>query len=275
MRIDVDWRSSRLSALSLMRRTAFTTAALALLATAGLLSAQTSQATKTQRKPAMARNAHGAYRPAETRSTGRVAAHARTYSSSRTNLSATRTRRTPDEVGREAGLAILRQRAGTQDRRFTGAPATRRLPAYMERRRSTRRMRLERAAWRPKGAGATRAEERSEAATDYADSEPGQTGTGYSQGAEAGRVDGARETMPDTSLTEANEPEEGVGVGTAPVERMTRDEAAEDTKNDEASLVIPRSGMPAPLRGSLESLERQNDRLEAEGLERIEDDSEE
>jgi hypothetical protein len=31
--------------------------------------------------------------------------------------------------------------------------------------------------------------------------------------------------------------------------------------------------MPAPLRGSLASLERQNDRLEADGLERIEDES--
>jgi Family of unknown function (DUF5715) len=44
---------------------------------------------------------------------------------------------------------------------------------------------------------------------------------------------------------------------------------AED--NEEASLAIPRGAMPAPLRGSLESLERQNTRLEAEGLERIED----
>jgi hypothetical protein len=44
---------------------------------------------------------------------------------------------------------------------------------------------------------------------------------------------------------------------------------AEDTQ--EASLAIPRGVMPAPLRGSLESLERQNTRLEAEGLERIED----
>jgi hypothetical protein len=44
---------------------------------------------------------------------------------------------------------------------------------------------------------------------------------------------------------------------------------AEDT--EEASLAIPHGAMPAPLRGSLESLERQNTRLEAEGLERIED----
>ena len=40
-----------------------------------------------------------------------------------------------------------------------------------------------------------------------------------------------------------------------------------------ASLNIPRGAMPAPLRGSLASLERQNERLEAEGLERIEDES--
>jgi hypothetical protein len=50
-------------------------------------------------------------------------------------------------------------------------------------------------------------------------------------------------------------------------------ESAKDLSGDQATLVIPRSGMPAPLRGSLESLERQNDRLEAEGLERIEDEA--
>ena len=38
-----------------------------------------------------------------------------------------------------------------------------------------------------------------------------------------------------------------------------------------ASLQAKRAAMPAPLRGSLNSLERQNDRLDAEGLERIED----
>jgi hypothetical protein len=37
-----------------------------------------------------------------------------------------------------------------------------------------------------------------------------------------------------------------------------------------ASLTIPHGAMPAPLKGSLESLTRQNDRLAAEGLERIE-----
>jgi Family of unknown function (DUF5715) len=45
------------------------------------------------------------------------------------------------------------------------------------------------------------------------------------------------------------------------------------TESEEASLTIPHGLTPSPLRGSLESLERQNARLDAEGLERIEDES--
>ncbi len=45
------------------------------------------------------------------------------------------------------------------------------------------------------------------------------------------------------------------------------------TESEEASLVVPHGLMPSPLRGSLESLERQNAKLDAEGLERIEDES--
>jgi Family of unknown function (DUF5715) len=44
-----------------------------------------------------------------------------------------------------------------------------------------------------------------------------------------------------------------------------------DGSSEMATLSIPRGAMPAPLRGSLESLERQNQRLADEGLERIED----
>lgn len=44
-------------------------------------------------------------------------------------------------------------------------------------------------------------------------------------------------------------------------------------ETEEARLEVRRGAMPAPLRGSLESLERQNARLDAEGLERIEDES--
>jgi hypothetical protein len=45
------------------------------------------------------------------------------------------------------------------------------------------------------------------------------------------------------------------------------------TETEEASLTIARGYMPAPLRGNRASLERQNERLEAEGLERIEDEN--
>jgi hypothetical protein len=44
-------------------------------------------------------------------------------------------------------------------------------------------------------------------------------------------------------------------------------------ESEEAMLRLPRGAMPLPLRGSLESLERQNMRLDAEGLERIEDEA--
>jgi hypothetical protein len=44
-------------------------------------------------------------------------------------------------------------------------------------------------------------------------------------------------------------------------------------ETEEASLSVPRGGMPGPLRGSLASLERQNARLDDEGLERIEDEA--
>jgi hypothetical protein len=53
----------------------------------------------------------------------------------------------------------------------------------------------------------------------------------------------------------------------------TTDVASEKTNDEEASLLMPRKGMPAPLRGSLASLQRQNDRLDAEGLERIENEA--
>jgi hypothetical protein len=45
------------------------------------------------------------------------------------------------------------------------------------------------------------------------------------------------------------------------------------TESEVASLTVPHGLMPSPLRGSLESLERQNAKLDAEGLERIEDES--
>lgn len=295
-----------MSALPLMRRTALMAVALAVLATAGALSAQISQSTKTQRQRGAAATLHATHRPL--RSAGRAESRERTHPNSHESLSATRTKRTPEEVGREAGLAILRQRAEMQ-------VAPRRRMVRVVRRHSTRRVRLERASWRSEETRATRTDESSDAAADsYSAPEAGQAETDEAQGTEPRRTDGARDAMPAASPAEANEAGanetgDSADAGRAPVERMgpgesgtektaadRRDDvAAEDgdetgaralsgageaagsagakTKGDIASLVIPRGGMPLSLRGSLASLERQNDRLGAEGLERIEDEA--
>ncbi len=70
-----------------------------------------------------------------------------------------------------------------------------------------------------------------------------------------------------------NSPAKVVGAGTnqiAPPAYRAPDTVAE---TEETSFAFPRGAMPAPLRGSHESLERQNARLDADGLERIEDES--
>ncbi|MGA2907131.1 MAG: DUF5715 family protein [Terracidiphilus sp.] len=275
-----------MSALPLMRRTALMAVALAVLATAGVLNAQTSQSARTQRKLGAAATLHAAHRSFHSagRSAGRTAAPQKTYSNIHANLTATRRKLTPDEVGREAGLAILRERAGAQ--------VPRRRMVRTVRRHSTRRVRLERASWRSEETRATRIDESSDAADSYSAPEAGQAETDEAQGRESRHTGTEREAMPATSPTET---EDSVDGGTVPVERMMprSEAAAEDSaastdteltgesassagtkaKGDVASLVIPRSGMPGPLRGSLASLERQNDRLEAEGLERIEDEA--
>jgi hypothetical protein len=282
-----------LPALPLMRRTALMAVALAVLVTAGALNAQTSQSTKTPRRIGAAATSRATHRPLH--SAGRPDARERSYQNSNGRLSSTRTsirtRLTPDEAGREAGLAILRRREGAQ--------VPRRRMVRVVRRYSMRRVRLERAAWRSDESGATRTDESSDAADRYSVPEAGQADTDETQSMELRRKDGARDAMPATSPTES---EDSADAGRALVERMDRDgttagEAATEQDRDEtsaaasnqsgevadsgvakragdeASLVIPRSGMPAPLRGSLASLERQNDRLEAEGLERIEDEA--
>jgi hypothetical protein len=223
---------------------------------------------------------HATHRPLRPATT-----HSKTYSSSHANLNSARTRLTPEEAGRKAGLAILRQREGAQ------VPHRRMMRVV--RRRSTRRVRLERASWRSEETRAARTHESGDAADSYSAPEAGQTENDEAQG-----LDAAREALP-ASPTESDD---SSNAGTAPVERMTTsgkaaaersadaakegDESAATAltgksaspagakaKSDVASLFIPRGGMPRSLRGSLASLERQNDRLEAEGLERIEDEA--
>lgn len=76
-----------------------------------------------------------------------------------------------------------------------------------------------------------------------------------------------------TSGEDAESPAPPVGASQSarPV-IVAHDERATENA-EEASLQIPRGVMPAPLRGSLENLERQNARVDAEGLERIQDEA--
>jgi len=72
---------------------------------------------------------------------------------------------------------------------------------------------------------------------------------------------------PDAEIPETESPEAETPEADLP------DAQTPDPKTEEALLRAPIRGMPAPLLGSHESLERQNTRLDAEGLERIEDES--
>jgi Family of unknown function (DUF5715) len=209
-------------------------------------------------------------------------------------------RRTPDEVGRSAGLAIREQRGLRQTGR--GGAVAREWQA-----RYIRRVRLERAALRSETRSATRGYEVDEAAEDnlrqgVGSAETDEAGNDAGGGAdrmESRRMDGVRELSP----AELRERQESADVETAPAERVRsaqiananaddevdadprlQDEGAGDatrrvdsastrTNDEVAALLIPRGGMPAPLRGSLASLERQNDRSDAEGLERIQDEA--
>ncbi len=212
---------------------------------------------------------------------------------------------TPEEAGRAAGLAIRRE---LEHRRIE-----RRNVAYRERReraglryaaaRTSRRRVITHAA-RPmdvslmaepqdsiasetsQGDDATSrtAEPRSDAsrgASEQADvSEDAElAGTGEKTDQIKRAVAGRKEARPShpesdtdsslaggaaTAASTENEPADG------PADAPTTDTGRE---TEQASLDIPRGVMPAPLRGSLASLERQNEKLEAEGLERIVDES--
>jgi hypothetical protein len=75
-----------------------------------------------------------------------------------------------------------------------------------------------------------------------------------------------------TSRAEAGAPAADVSDSGPEVADDARVPAADELP-ETASLHIARGGMPPPMRGSLALLERQDARLEADGLERIEDES--
>jgi hypothetical protein len=184
-------------------------------------------------------------------------------------------------VGRAAGLKIRRELARRAGYRSTETPArTYRRVRYRESYRF-RRARVVRAAAREPLPTESRQPARFEA-----DEEPARPAE-PSAAVAAERAEVAPdEPSADSSSPAPDRPAASPAVSTAaagssvaPGEEETTEDLAPDTSahrdedTEEASLALPRGAMPAPLRGSLASLERQNSKLDEEGLERIEDES--
>jgi len=162
------------------------------------------------------------------------APQAQTRTQTRTQTQVSTTRKpTSHEVGRTAGLAIRRELAQKQAARRDIALHAESFPAR-SRPESKRALHITRAA----------------PAMDVASASP----VFLLRSAQAEEPAAAEELeQPEAETPDANTP---------------------DARTEEASLRVPRGGvMPAPLRGSHESLERQNTRLDADGLERIENES--
>ncbi len=193
-------------------------------------------------------------------------------------------RPTPEEVGRAAGLKIRRDLARRAGYRSTEARSiTYRGARYRE---SYRRAGIIRTAARAPLPTERRPPARFESDEETASAEP-------TADVPSERAETTPEQLPAESSPPApDQPAAPSAASTvpanssvAPGEEETTEDLAPDTAahpdansnpgpeedSQEASLVIPHGAMPAPLRGSLESLERQNTKLDAEGLERIED----
>jgi hypothetical protein len=290
--IDVDWSCSRLSALSPMCRTAILLIALATLTTASANYAQVSA--KTHRRTPVRTRVHVSHR----RSTSEPMHHGL---ASRTTKSASH-KLTPEEVGEAAGLAIRRERQGERERyRYAASrrwrPVLRSATARATRRRGrTYAVRhFEETAFVSRlGANNAMETDRDETSASGAEQRPHQANVSGAVSDSLRRREAAELSLSSESASEVQP-----SAGARQVARPEPDDAsisrkAEGTQNnvsqapdavedapagnsgtetEQASLYIPRGAMPPPLLGSLASLERQNERLEAEGLERIENES--
>jgi Family of unknown function (DUF5715) len=205
-------------------------------------------------------------------------------------------RRSPQEVGYEAGLKIRRQLALRNAGRLRRA-------SYAEgstyhRARALRASLREAAGANPSQASSTgRAEDhvvadspeqeqaeadgpsaagrsfdRPSSTTELPSGTHSDRGQPFEDGAETGVIPTTRgiDSGPDRGAEPEGNESRTRDVKTAGEDPLSKGFAAESHGTDEALLDLPRGPMQ-PLRGSLESLERQNERLEAEGLERIED----
>ena len=292
-----------MSALSLMCRTATLAIALLALTAGGAYAAPGSEPgsapgpapAKLHRHTTATANAQ-ATRHAAPAPSRHHAAPARTRT--QTQVSTAR-KPTSHEAGRTAGLAIRRELAQKQ-------AARRNVMLHVERSRAVSRPESERVRRAQKETRAApamevtsassvfllrpaQAEEPAQEELDQPEASarkvpraatPAPAQTRNDGGITNEEMDSAeREALRQSSLpADGNSQEKGedAGAGTnriAPPTHATPDAETPDAKTEEASLRVPLRANPAPLRGSHESLERQNTRLDAEGLERIEDES--
>jgi len=278
-----------------MCRTAIIMIALATLTAAGASGTEVSA--KTHRRTPARSGVHANQR--------RAIAHTASHAAPARKTTTSRRKQTPEEAGHAAGLAILRARGGQPEaRRYVASGARRPRPAlrsatarssrrhlrtyaaphireaaFVSLRRTSSAMETDReettaspTAGRLRVADVS-SDEREGASAPAEAPDAGESAVPSSPSA-ASPVQREVEPEPDSDAQVPNNAE-GMQGGANPAADSAEDETPASSRKEaeQASLYIPRAAMPAPLRGSLESLERQNQRLEAEGLERIEDES--
>ena len=234
-----------------MCRTAILVLALVALTACGAYAAQDSAAAKVHRKTTAAVGAHAARRATADRSRQQAVA-----AETPTNHPASSTRKaTPGEAGRTAGLAIRRRLAQKRT-------ARRLVALHSEHARVASRL---------QGTHSLHSqnETRETPALEVASTAPVLLLPKLAEATERPRADKALAAKDEAA---------GAGMNRmASPESQAQGEGAEtpgvDTETEDASLLVPRGAMPGPLRGSHESLERQNARVDADGLERIEDET--
>ena len=289
-----------------MCRTAILVLALVALTACGVYAAQDSATAKVHRKTTAAASAHAARRATAARS-GQQAVAAEI----RTNPQASKARKpTPGEAGRTAGLAIRRRLAQKQTaRRLVAlhsehARAASRLQDKHSRHShketgETSAMEVASTApvlllpnlaeetERPRASARGTSRAASHAPAHIRDHgvrrDNTQNGGAESEVSNKG-IDPAEREAPRKNSPRADKAlaarDEAAGARMnriAPPELLAPGKGAEapsvDTETEDASLLVPRGAMPAPLLGSRESLERQNARVDADGLERIENEA--
>lgn len=285
-----------------MSRSALFSIALAMLLISGAVEAQTPA--KTHRKTPARTYVHTAHHQTTTHRARRTAQKAHLKTEAHTG-SRTAEKRTPEEAGRTAGLAIRRnlehrrmERRSAAYRGQKARPQLRYASVRATRKRATAPVArtmdvaLDSPARNAAAPEASRAKdvsprtpnsqsEASPGAVERADVNEDTELTGSS-------AQTSQSAQPDAGGPSAGKRQADSGGASPlkedPASALNAAKEAADAANDapaaeaggvaeQASLYVPRRMMPAPLRGSLASLERQNEKLEAEGLERIEDES--